>query len=347
MFDPKMTCLQALRKLYRIFREEIGEDSYLLACAEFSRGVAGFADAARIGPDSVSIWEAGHPCCILECIRTIDLNAEANGLLFWNDPDVTYLGSWENSLALSTVKENDRKQKLNADEVQTWHTFVGLLGGLMFTSNPLQKPEVMAEARRLEIICPPTPDRGYSFHAGIDRNHQRFGFIADRPRGSFATVALWNPKEEPADLPLAIDELKALGQDFHAWSFWDNQYLGVIDHNFIAKAVAPHGCVLLRITPVNASHHKPILAGSTLHISLGAAEIQKWISSQDTLKIEFSDAGARDGELVIHSNQPLVLRSFEGITNVSIQSAGISLWRLLLMGRKRGQQQSVRLDVGE
>jgi alpha-galactosidase len=64
LHDTSRTAFQALRDLYRLYREEIGEDSYLLACIGFNRAVAGFADAARIGPDSSPTWQAAHPCTL-------------------------------------------------------------------------------------------------------------------------------------------------------------------------------------------------------------------------------------------------------------------------------------------
>lgn len=133
LHDRTRTAFQALRDLYRLYREEMGEDSYLLACLGFNRAVVGHADAARIGPDSAPRWQAAHPCCIHECIRAVGQNAQANGILFANDPDVSY----------TKVRGG-----LSEVELRTWHGFVGLLGGLSLISEPLWiDDQICGEAR--------------------------------------------------------------------------------------------------------------------------------------------------------------------------------------------------------
>ncbi len=136
LHDRSRTAFQALRDLYRLYREEMGEDSYLLACIGFNRAVVGLADAARIGPDSASNWQAAHPCCIHECILAVGQNAQANGILFANDPDVSY-----------TRPRGD----VIETELRTWHGFVGLLGGLSLVSEPLWMTEQQAGRARLEL----------------------------------------------------------------------------------------------------------------------------------------------------------------------------------------------------
>jgi len=90
LHNPKKTHLQAYRDLYRLYRQEIGEESFLLACTGFTRAVVGLADACRIGPDAGWNWHAAHPCCIRDCIPAVANSAFANGVLYANDPDVTY-----------------------------------------------------------------------------------------------------------------------------------------------------------------------------------------------------------------------------------------------------------------
>ena len=51
LFNPKMTRLQAQRELFRLYREAIGPESYLMACNPDQRLFVGYADANRIGPD--------------------------------------------------------------------------------------------------------------------------------------------------------------------------------------------------------------------------------------------------------------------------------------------------------
>ena len=136
LHDSSKTSFQAMRELYRLYREEMGEDAYLLACIGFNRAVAGFADATRIGPDSASFWQAAHPCCIRDCIAAVGQNAAGNGILFANDPDVSY-----------TRPRNE----LDVTSLRTWHGFVGLLGGLSLISEPLWQQDQQAGSARITL----------------------------------------------------------------------------------------------------------------------------------------------------------------------------------------------------
>ncbi len=120
--DPTKTRLQVLRDLFRLYREAVGEEAYLLAClCHFSRAVAGIADALRIGVDSMAVWRESHGICVSRCVQAVGATIAANGVLFVNDPDVTY--TWPH--------------RLTDAEWRTWHSFVGLLGGTAMISEPL------------------------------------------------------------------------------------------------------------------------------------------------------------------------------------------------------------------
>ena len=126
LHDPSKTRFQAMRDLFRIYRDAVGDECYLLACTTFTRAVAGFADATRIGPDTGAVWDKPHPFCLRELIRVCGQTAQANGILFANDPDVMYVKA---------------RMLLNEGETRTWIGFVGLLGGTAMTSDPLWIPD--------------------------------------------------------------------------------------------------------------------------------------------------------------------------------------------------------------
>lgn len=124
--DPTKTRYQVFRDLYQLYRDELGDDIYLLAClVAFRRAVVGLADAVRIGVDSMAVWKETHGICISRCIPAIGATAATNQILFANDPDVTY--TWPHNLTTA--------------EWQTWHSFVGLLGGTAMISEPLHVGE--------------------------------------------------------------------------------------------------------------------------------------------------------------------------------------------------------------
>ena len=323
-FDQKKTRLQLARDVCQLYREAIGEDSYLLSCVGgYNRGTYGYADAARIGTDTSAAFKKLYDgVCMADCLNATGSTAWSNGILFANDPDVTYLHMGD-----SEVK-------------RTWLGYVGLLGGLALTSEPLNQLDAAA-IRNFEILIPPAPDKGRAFDGQTDPWHRRFGFVAQRPWGNFASMLLWNPEDEPADVSLAGVPLASLGSKFHAWSFWDEKYLGLVDADWVARELPTHGSRVLRFTA--ADEKRPVLIGSTLHIGMGSAEMKRCEASTAGIGIELTDAGARDGSLFIFHRGTLALASAEGC-EASLSAAGENVWRLSITGRQRGTPNFLKID---
>lgn len=339
-YDRKKTHLQAYREFYQLLREELGEDAYLVACSGFTRGVMGFADACRIGPDSIDVWSTTQtPCSILEAIRATGKSAAANGIFFSNDPDVTYTRiRSQTDVNLSPMEI--RGCNLTLDEWRTWHGFVGLLGGLQIISDPMEKPAYANAWRNFEILIPPAPERAMSLHAGTDLNHQRFGFIAERPWGSFASILLWNAEDKAASVALNTKRLNKLGDSYHIWSFWDEKYYGLGDRSFVTPHLPPHGSLLMRFTPTSQNAEAPLVVGSTLHISMGAAEITGIVATEHNLEIRLNDGGASAGKLYVYSKQPLVLQHAEECNVEGIEEVDEFVWSIWLTSRQKGKNQA-------
>lgn len=322
-YDKKKTRLQIRRDLYQLYRESIGEDAYLDACVGgFNRACYGYADAARTGTDTMkSMGKLYVGCSIANSINALGSTADANGILFANDPDVAYVDFGKNEL------------------LRTWYCHVGLLGGLMLTSEPLDRLEPSA-LHNFEALMPPAPDKGRAFDGQTDPWHRRFGFIAKRPWGNFASVLLWNPEDKPADVALKGVPLEEIGRKFHIWSYWDEKYLGVGDGSFVAKALPKYAPALLRLTP--ATGNGPVLVGSTLHISMGSAEIKDITTEPTGMTIMLTDAGARDGKLYVHSDKPLSLQSAKGC-KASVTPAGNTIYRVTVNGRQRNAPNAISM----
>src|SRR3546814_8374491 len=126
-----MTRFQAQRELFRLFRNAIGTESYLLSCGmSDQRSLVPFVDADRIGTDTEGNWGFGR------ALATDSQSADIHG--FWYpvlsmvnksyeygvlcnaDPDVTYTG---------------HLKKCTPAQLQTFHSFVGLLGGAAMISD--------------------------------------------------------------------------------------------------------------------------------------------------------------------------------------------------------------------
>jgi hypothetical protein len=330
LHNPKKTHLQALRDLYRLYREEIGEESFLLSCSVLTRATIGLADASRIGGDSCAMWHAGHPCCIRDCIPAVANSAFANGVLYANDPDVT------RTLPAGT---------LTLGELRVWHGFVGLLGGMALVSDnfSLASHQTEEALRMFEILTPPAKECGMPLHPGTDLMCARFGLTVTRPWGRFAAVQVYNALDVPADVALDIDLDSLLGcGSCHAWSFWSGEYLGLIQGGHVFRNLGAHSGVLLRLTPVASDPAVPLLVGTDLHITMGAVELREVRATHERMELVLDEfAGATNGNLVVHCLVPLTVSSYEGIGEVGLNAAGPGMWRVALRGRRKAVQRIV------
>lgn len=362
--DPKLTSFQAQRLLYSLIREAIGEESYLLACnGGPARVVAGLADATRIGTDSGTKWgfcqdqnDFGKPANVHGAwfpILQIGCASAYTGLIAC-DPDVTRLDNLGYANYDPRFNGRDSRNpekpmpvKLSMQSVQTFHGIQGLYGGTMMISDLMYEPGYQADnrLRMAEIMHPVTPELGYNFAGGSDVLCHQFGFSASRLWGDWVSMVTWNPDHRgKKDLRINHAPLKRIGQKFHLWSFWDEQYLGVQDVSYEFKDVKNYHSKLLRLTPVREDG-VPTLVGSNLHMAMGATEIKRIDTEAEGMLIELHpSAGALEGQLVVTSPQPLEIEQVVGCRAL-VTKSGPGVYTVLVAGRDREARQSLSLKV--
>ena len=203
--------------------------------------------------------------------------------------------------------------------------------------------------RMLEIINPAAPDKGWSMRGAVDPRHRQLGFVAQRPHGNFASIAVYNAGELKA-MDINIDtwwtEKTMDCKKVHVWSFWDEKYLGIAENRkdgIIAKDVPPHGGgKLLRLTQVK--NNQPVIVGSTLHISMGSAELKEASSSVNGINIELNpNAGALDGKLYIYSTKPLALKNSAGLDALVVEIEK-NIYVVVINNRRRNNPQMIELS---
>lgn len=365
--DPKLTSFQVQRLLYGLMREAIGEDSYLLACNGGPvRAVLGLADATRIGTDTMTKWgfchgvnDYGKPDNVHGAWFPM-LQVGAASLytrLMACDPDVTRVD--HRGVADYDPRFNGRNPRnpdedmpeyVSLAEVQTFHGMQGLFGGIMMISDLIHKPGYQQHnrLRMVEIMHPVTPDKGWSFAGGSDVWAKEFGFVAERPWGNFVSMLVWNPDhEEPRDLGISHVPLEKIGERFHLWSFWEEQYLGIRDASYVFEAVPKYHSRLVRLTPV-AEDGRPTLIGSNFHMSMGSAEIKTVSASTDSITVElFPSAAAIEGQLVFFSRRPLKVTDAVGCHAFAMQS-DTDVYTAVITERDRAApRHAVTLEVSE
>ena len=335
LYDRSCTRLEAIRNYWRSIREILGEDIYLTACVGAPRReVMGYADASRVGTDCIPRWGEmrANTWNVVTCIQQSIHAAPVNNVVFAADPDVCYLLSGEEQGA----------SRLTTEENKTWYGFVGLLGGLTMISDPIHMPQyqIPEVRRKFERLIPPAPDKGKCFMNGCDKWHRQFGLIAKREFGSFASVMLWNPDDTAQDMKFSLKPFVELGERFHVWSLWTEEYWGIKDSDFEVSSIAPHGNVILRISQVNEK--QPVLVGTNLHIAMGSAEIADVLTEENQMKIRLTNAGAREGAIVLYFEKELHLNAVSGMSAQLVQQ-GENLWRVEIKERSFVESNSISI----
>lgn len=332
-FNPAKTSLQIFRDLYTLYREAAGEDMYILSClGQPTRGVIGFIDAARVGPDS-------HPAHFDKCLKSV-LRFQIYDNVWWqNDPDVSYLATDIPSRELGPTPQGEGMWR-------TWHNICTLVGGTAMVSEPLQAKDCRDQWRHFEIMRPASREPARLLTLGVSPENTIFGFAADRPFGDFAVWNLFNPSEgaKPITLDFAAGGLPP-GTECAVFDFWQNKVVARAKDSFTTPALPQFSSALLRFTPLGSG--EPVLVGSNLHLSMGATEIDNILASADTLEVRLTDAGAQEGSLTFHSKRPLSAGAAENCSIAGVESLGNDLWRVDLKGRQWGKPQSVSLAVGK
>lgn len=344
--DPTKTRLQIFRELYTLYREAAGEDMYILSCLGApTRGVIGFVDAARVGPDS-------HPAHFEWCLHSV-LRFQIFDNVWWqNDPDVSYLAKELPSRVVGKTQTEGMWR--------TWHNIVTLVGGTAMNSEPLNTPDAREVWRMAEIMRPASAEPATLLTLGTSPHNTAFGFTAKRPYGNFGVWNLYNVSEGPKtahDKPhkdsepkpaksLTLDFAKAglpTGTECAVFDFWENKVIARATGSYTTAPLEDLASALVRITPLTGDG--PLLVGSNLHLSMGATEIADIKVSGDALEVVLTDAGAQDGSLTFHSTKPLAAGSSENCEIAGVESLGDNLWRVNLKGRLWGKPQSVRLAL--
>ncbi len=310
-YDPTKTSLQAYRDLYALYRRVLGEDCYLLSCSGFTRGTVGYADASRTGTDTPKNWK-GNSCCIQAGIRQNPIKSIVNQRLYAADEDVTHLFG-------DGVKLTENQRRI-------WHSFVGIFGGVTQISELSQDME--KHIKQLKILWPASCETASPVRPCVDRHNSRIGFNCYRPYGDFGVYLLWNPDSTCTFDAMLSERLRALGTKFHIFSFWDQAYEGIKEGNFVLPDFEQYDVKLYRLTPVS-DENVPVVIGTTLHLSMGATEVEDIrTSSQGKLTIQLNNAGTDCGSVFLYSPCVLSLESYENCKAELVQNGNLVEVRL-------------------
>jgi DUF1680 family protein len=328
-YEQKKTSLQILREHYTRIRQVAGENVYIMACmVEPNRAVVGLVDAHRSSHDA-------HRGGVRSAVNDVLCCSQINQRWFAIDNDIYYLAP-----DVPSVGNVEGGWDLH----RTWLSLMGLSFGAALTSDPWHWPEMQPHWRTVELMQPPAEERAEVLDLGVEAEWPRVVSLVKRPWGHQAVAVLWNPSNSEKEITLQFAGAGLDPAKPHAvWSFWDSRYLGLATNSWTTPKLAPNACQHLVFTPVDWAEDRPVLIGSSLHIHSGAAEIERVQSSTKGIKITLSDAGAREGDLLVFSKTPLEVKEIQGCEVAGFECAGDHVWKISLRHRQPNAAQSIEL----
>lgn len=278
--DPNVTRAQAYRRGLEAIRDAVGT-RFILACGNPQGPSVGLVEGARISPDVGPLWRSAVPAdsplamsapCALNAIRNTITRFWTHGRLWANDPDCLLARETDTSLA--------------GDEVRALTTVIGLSGGMVLDSDNLPK---LSDARRdyISLLLPVYGKPAIPVDLFQTPDVPR---LLSLDCGTHRLLAVFNWGDESGTVEAPLPEGR-----WHVFEFWEREYLGVCEGS-ISLPAPPHGCRLLRLT---ADLGRPQVVGSTLHITMGAMEVESEEWDGAKLRITLRRVARRDGELFV------------------------------------------------
>jgi hypothetical protein len=221
---PGKTSVEYFREVLQMIRDEIGEESYWLACISPFAPFLGFADGMRVANDTGPGWSSGSAGNMLQ---EMTAGQYFNGVWWQNDPDVVML--------------RDHFIHLSESEVQTLALFCGLMGGSVNTSDWLHQlpPHRLQMWRRLQ----PGPSNNMAQLPFWNRPQRLLCVVREFPEHQAFAVQFVNPHDQPVTQRFALAELVKTDSAFAwQWNMEGSTVLGEI--NVVVPEVESHGHAL-------------------------------------------------------------------------------------------------------
>lgn len=255
-YDPYSTRYKQINVIMRLLREECGEDVLIESEGVYGPAI-GIADFHRVTQDEHPQWYNGDGTPILaENTPTTLCSSVFNGRL-WSNLNLLVLRDCPTPFYESyPVYPDPRENLLTETELQTNITSVYFSCSAIYNSAPLpmtMRSPYFAEAFRR--VLPAAKDLN-TYPLDVEKDLPML-FMSTCNGRSFLHV--YNHSE------IYIDHLTAeLDGAYHIYDYWNEKYLGVYDGSMDVKDLAPRGCRLYWLTPVEED---VTLVGATAHIA--------------------------------------------------------------------------------
>ncbi len=315
---PNFTSVQLVALTLKIIREECGEECLVEGEGLYGPAI-GLVDTQRITQDNFTWWYMAPPPDKLKTACGNGLRENLiNDLLgsfihnrFWhNHRENVVLRDFYSPF--HPIKEQNPvsiEPLFSENELTAQISAFAMSGGAMLLTDPMDR--LKRSPGRYSLISKFLPHYDSrcipldTFNGGSQPS--LYYKPIDTEYEKWHVAAAFNWEDDTRDFPLEINRFADTGE-YHAFDFWNREYLGCFANSMTIKNVPPHGCKVLALRK-NLDH--PQVVGSSLHIFQGAAEFKKWSFDNNVLHISIDHFCRQDEQLFIRVPESFSMQFIE------------------------------------
>ncbi len=300
---PDVTGIELMRRAMQVVREESG-DKVLVEGEGIYGPSIGYVDIQRTTQDTSTRWhilENGHPL-LKENLKNDLLSGFVHRRMFHNHRENVVLRDFLSPFHAGTAKNPAARDAiLTENQLRSQISATALAGGAMLLSDPVEL--LLRSPGRLALISrflphfenqPPAQPLDV-FQDG--RQPAIYHLPVERDFESWHVAGIFNWDDHPADCSVPLHKITG-GGDWHAFEFWNGEYLGAFGRQMAVCNVPAHGC---RILALRRKLNRPQLVGTNLHILQGAVEIgaMAYLPAKKTLRLAIKHFDQHERRLFI------------------------------------------------
>ncbi len=261
---------RAFRTLLTSIKKVAGRNTYTMACWGALPDLAGVADGCRIGEDVSPDWSS-----IEKVGKYLSRFNYLNGVVWRNDPDYMCF-------------------RATVERCRSWASIVALTGSQTMVSDPM---EAYDEARLdiLRRVGPPVVAKPRTLTQLERKDYWSLQGAKGGEEWTVVARVAWK------DLPAERVNLGDLGlephQDYLAFDFWNERFLGVVRGFARFQPLAQGDC---RVVSFRKRLNRPQVLGDNRHIGQGVVELRNLSWKGNVLSGRMALGPGRSYSLYIH-----------------------------------------------
>lgn len=225
-YHPKATALMNIREGFRIMKEAVTEDTFLLACTSPLAPLAGLCDSMRVSGDVFESWEAAR------CLFSSNLNRYFyHNRYFMNDFDALCVRENEEEDA-----ECGRKMIRDREEIKCYLTAIAASGGTLMLSDKM----TLLPENKIHLLSTLFPVNTQAAEPLDFTESDIPGILDFGYKGNTRIVALINWNEKGREMRVPVERS-------YAFEFWSGTYLGAFEDT-VSRYIEPRHCEVLFLT---------------------------------------------------------------------------------------------------